>query len=130
MAWVLLKLKQPQEALPYALKAAKLSEEPDATVYDHLGDIYAALKETEQGARGLAQIACAGAQRGSAQEARARRRRVNRNVLPQNSAYLCQSGRGQPHSKTLRDLERWGRRVSVLECGCPLPLSSLRELYW
>src|SRR5678815_637619 len=34
-----------------------------------------------------------------------------------------QSGRGQPHSKTL---SRWiARRCSreVLECGCPLPLS-------
>ncbi len=45
MAWVLFKLNQPKEALPYALKAAELSEQPDATVYDHLGDIYAALKE-------------------------------------------------------------------------------------
>jgi tetratricopeptide (TPR) repeat protein len=46
MAWVLFKLKQPQEALPYALKAVEFSEEPDATVYDHLGDIYDALKQT------------------------------------------------------------------------------------
>jgi tetratricopeptide (TPR) repeat protein len=48
MAWVLFKLNQPQEALPYALKAAELSEEPDATLYDHLGDIYAALKQPEK----------------------------------------------------------------------------------
>jgi tetratricopeptide (TPR) repeat protein len=48
MAWVLFKLKQPKEALPYALKAVELSEEPDATVYDHLGDIYAALKQQDQ----------------------------------------------------------------------------------
>ena len=32
MAWVLFKLNQPGEALPYALKAAELSEQPDATV--------------------------------------------------------------------------------------------------
>ena len=44
MAWVLFKLNQPQEALTYALKAAELTEEPDATVFDHIGDIYAALK--------------------------------------------------------------------------------------
>jgi tetratricopeptide (TPR) repeat protein len=48
MAWVLFKLNQPKEALPYALKAAELSEEPDATLYDHLGDIYAALNEIEK----------------------------------------------------------------------------------
>jgi tetratricopeptide (TPR) repeat protein len=45
LAWVLFKLKRPGEALPYALKAAELSDQPDATIYDHLGDIYAALKE-------------------------------------------------------------------------------------
>ena len=48
MAWVLFKQNQPTEALPYALKAAELTEKPDATLYDHLGDIYAALKQTEQ----------------------------------------------------------------------------------
>ena len=48
LAWVLFKLNQPKEALPYALKAAELSEQPDATLYDHLGDIYAALKQPEQ----------------------------------------------------------------------------------
>jgi tetratricopeptide (TPR) repeat protein len=48
LAWVLFKLNQAQEALPYALKAAELSEKPDATVYDHIGDIYAALKQPEK----------------------------------------------------------------------------------
>ena len=48
MAWVLFKLNQPAEALPYALKAAELSEQPDATVCDHIGDIYAALKQPEK----------------------------------------------------------------------------------
>ena len=48
LAWVLFKQKQAQEALPYALKAAELSEKPDATVYDHLGDIYEALKQPEK----------------------------------------------------------------------------------
>jgi tetratricopeptide (TPR) repeat protein len=48
LAWVLFKLKQAQEALPYALKAAELSEKPDATVYDHIGDIYEALKQPEK----------------------------------------------------------------------------------
>jgi tetratricopeptide (TPR) repeat protein len=42
MGWVLFKLNQPKEALEYILKAIKLSEEPDATIFDHLGDIYAA----------------------------------------------------------------------------------------
>ena len=48
LAWVLFKLNQPKEALPYALKAAELSEEPDATVCDHLGDIYAALNQLDK----------------------------------------------------------------------------------
>jgi tetratricopeptide (TPR) repeat protein len=47
-AWVLFKQKQAQEALPYALKAAELSEKPDPTVYDHIGDIYAALHQSEK----------------------------------------------------------------------------------
>ena len=33
------------------------------------------------------------------------------------------SGRGQPHSKTLRKKRTAEKRGSVLECGCPLPLS-------
>lgn len=45
LAWVLFKLEQPREALPWMLKALELSEEPDATLYDHLGDIYSALQE-------------------------------------------------------------------------------------
>jgi protein ImuB len=35
-----------------------------------------------------------------------------------------QSGRGQLHSKTLRELEAPEKFRQVLECGCPLPLSS------
>jgi tetratricopeptide (TPR) repeat protein len=48
MAWVLFKLNQPAEALPYAIKAAELIDPPDAVLYDHLGDIYAALKQPEK----------------------------------------------------------------------------------
>jgi len=48
MAWVLFKLNQPAEALPYALKAVELSEQPDATLDDHVGDIYAALKQMDK----------------------------------------------------------------------------------
>src|SRR5262249_36975871 len=48
LGWVLLKLRQPKDAVVYALKAVELSEEPDAALYDHLGDIYAALKETDK----------------------------------------------------------------------------------
>jgi hypothetical protein len=33
-----------------------------------------------------------------------------------------ESGRGQPHSKTLRKKQRAEKRASILECGCPLPL--------
>lgn len=43
MAWVLFQLKQPQEALVHVQKSVKLSEEPDAVLLDHLGDILSAL---------------------------------------------------------------------------------------
>jgi tetratricopeptide (TPR) repeat protein len=48
LAWVLFKLHQPKAALPYALKAAELTEQPDATLFDHIGDIYAALAQTDK----------------------------------------------------------------------------------
>ncbi|MDB6111832.1 MAG: Tetratricopeptide 2 repeat protein [Pedosphaera sp.] len=48
LGWVLYKMKEPGEALPQILKAVELTEEADATLYDHLGDVYAALHETEK----------------------------------------------------------------------------------
>ena len=45
---MLCKLNQPKEALEFQRKALKFQKEPDATLHDHLGDIYAALKQTEQ----------------------------------------------------------------------------------
>jgi tetratricopeptide (TPR) repeat protein len=45
LGWVLYKLKLPQEALPWMLKAVELSTEPDATILDHLGDVYMALRQ-------------------------------------------------------------------------------------
>ena len=48
LAWVLFKLDRPKEALPYVLQSIKLNEQPDATLYDHLGDIYAALKQMDK----------------------------------------------------------------------------------
>ena len=45
LAWVIYKQEQPKEALPWMLKALELSEEPDATLYDHLGDIYSAMQQ-------------------------------------------------------------------------------------
>jgi tetratricopeptide (TPR) repeat protein len=43
LAWVLFKQGQPAEALEVQLKAVRLMPKPDATLLDHLGDIYAAL---------------------------------------------------------------------------------------
>jgi tetratricopeptide (TPR) repeat protein len=49
LGWVLFKLKQPKEALEYVLQAVDLSkDEPDATLYDHLGDIYQTLNQPEK----------------------------------------------------------------------------------
>jgi Tfp pilus assembly protein PilF len=47
-AWVLFKLDQPKEALVPMNKAIQLSKEADPTLFEHLGDIQAALKETEK----------------------------------------------------------------------------------
>ena len=48
LAWVLFKLGKPSEALATMLKAIEGAEEPDPTLYDHLGDIHAALKQYDQ----------------------------------------------------------------------------------
>lgn len=48
MAWVLYQLKDYRAALEWQLKALKHNEEPDATLFDHLGDIYAALKQMDK----------------------------------------------------------------------------------
>jgi len=45
LAWVLFKLGRPQEALPHMRRAITLSEKPDPTLLDHLGDILAALQQ-------------------------------------------------------------------------------------
>jgi tetratricopeptide (TPR) repeat protein len=47
---VLLKLNRPREALDYLLQAIENSDQPDASFYDHLGDIYAALNQHDQAA--------------------------------------------------------------------------------
>jgi tetratricopeptide (TPR) repeat protein len=48
LGWVLYKLGKPEEALPWILKAIEDNEEPDATLFDHLGDIHAALKQPDK----------------------------------------------------------------------------------
>ncbi len=48
LGWVLFKQGQPKAALDYILKAVELSKEPDPTLYDHLGDIHAALDEMDK----------------------------------------------------------------------------------
>jgi tetratricopeptide (TPR) repeat protein len=44
LGWVLFKQHQPQEALDWLQKAVQQSDQPDPTLYDHLGDIFAELK--------------------------------------------------------------------------------------
>lgn len=48
LGWVLFKLDQPQAALKYLLDAVAHSKEPDATILDHLGDVYTALKQYDK----------------------------------------------------------------------------------
>lgn len=45
LAWVLFKLKRAEEALTHMNKAIALSDEPDPTLFDHLGDIHADLQQ-------------------------------------------------------------------------------------
>jgi tetratricopeptide (TPR) repeat protein len=48
LGWVLFRLDQPHDALKWLQKAIEHAEEPDATLFDHLGDIFAALKKQDQ----------------------------------------------------------------------------------
>ncbi|MFO1498839.1 MAG: tetratricopeptide repeat protein [Verrucomicrobiota bacterium] len=48
LAWVLYKLNKPQEALAPMLKAIEKNDEPDMTLYDHLGDIYSSLQQHDK----------------------------------------------------------------------------------
>lgn len=48
MGWVMFRLNKNQEALDYLQRAIKNSEEEDPTLYDHLGDVYAALQQVEK----------------------------------------------------------------------------------
>ena len=48
LGWVLFKQGNAREALAPMRKAVELNEEPDATLFDHLGDIYAALHESDK----------------------------------------------------------------------------------
>jgi tetratricopeptide (TPR) repeat protein len=47
LGWVLFKLKQPREALDWLQRAIGHAEEPDPTLYDHLGDIHSELGDLE-----------------------------------------------------------------------------------
>ncbi len=49
LGWVYFKMDKPGEAVEYLLKAvAATAKEPDATIYDHLGDAYAGLKDMDK----------------------------------------------------------------------------------
>ena len=48
LGWVLFKLNQPREALTWLLKAQELTPEADATLLDHLGDVYMALNQEDK----------------------------------------------------------------------------------
>lgn len=50
LGWVLFKLNRPVEALNYELQSIQNSNRPDPAIYDHLGDIYAALNQRIQAA--------------------------------------------------------------------------------
>ncbi|MGZ0165058.1 MAG: tetratricopeptide repeat protein [Planctomycetales bacterium] len=46
MGWVLFKLGEHKEAITFLVKATKLETGNDATIWEHLGDCYGAIKET------------------------------------------------------------------------------------
>lgn len=43
LGWVLFKQGKPADALPLLMKSCDLSDEPDATLFEHVGDVYQAL---------------------------------------------------------------------------------------
>ena len=51
LAWVYYKLNQPEKAIKPILQSIEKSKKPDATLYDHLGDIYKAFKTGTKKAR-------------------------------------------------------------------------------
>jgi tetratricopeptide (TPR) repeat protein len=46
LGWVLFKQHEPRQALPQLLKAIQYTTPPDSTVFDHLGEVYVALHQT------------------------------------------------------------------------------------
>jgi tetratricopeptide (TPR) repeat protein len=48
LGWVFYKLKQPHQALPQLLRAIQYTPEADATVLDHLGEVYLALHQIDK----------------------------------------------------------------------------------
>jgi tetratricopeptide (TPR) repeat protein len=48
LGWVLFKQNQPHLALPQMLKAVQYTTPPDATVFDHLGEVYLALHQIDK----------------------------------------------------------------------------------
>lgn len=48
LGWVFFKQNKAKEALPVLLKAVAYTPEPDATVFEHLGDVYMALGQKEK----------------------------------------------------------------------------------
>jgi tetratricopeptide (TPR) repeat protein len=48
LGWVFFKLKQPRQALPWLLKAIEFTPEADATVLDHLGEVYMGLGQLDK----------------------------------------------------------------------------------
>ena len=46
--WVLFKLNRPREALDYQLRTIVNSSKPDASIFDHLSDIYASLNQRDR----------------------------------------------------------------------------------
>ena len=50
LGWVLFKQNHPREALDYLLEAVENSSRPSVALYDHLGDVYAALDQRERAA--------------------------------------------------------------------------------
>ncbi len=48
LGWVLFKLDKREQALTWLQKAIEHAEEPDPTLYDHLGDVFSSLNKTRE----------------------------------------------------------------------------------
>ena len=85
-------------------KAIELSEEPDATIYEHLGDIYARLKQDDKAREAWRKSLNVGAERGD-----------------QERSWTSPVGIQRPEPRRIRDMHRFQKHYTREEARALLP---------